>query len=95
MRSDMRFATFIDDTLREYATSLSFRAALHAEAPGAPAGVVGICPPEHRHASTGTCYSTHGCRCPSCRLAASKRQKRDRMRRAAAEWNRINREKAS
>lgn len=26
-----------------------------------------ICPPEHKHASTGTCYVVHKCRCQSCR----------------------------
>lgn len=24
------------------------------------------CPPDHRHAETGTCWSQHGCRCDPC-----------------------------
>lgn len=26
-----------------------------------------ICPPEHRHGLTLTCYTAHACRCPECR----------------------------
>lgn len=25
-----------------------------------------LCPPDHRHAETGTCWSAHGCRCDPC-----------------------------
>lgn len=26
-----------------------------------------ICPPEHKHGETSTCYTRHGCRCTPCR----------------------------
>ena len=29
------------------------------------------CPPDHAHAEKLTCYSTHGCRCDSCRAGGS------------------------
>lgn len=87
MDADMDLAVFIDDTLREYGRSAEFRAALHSEGPGAVGGVATICPPDHRHAETPTCYQ-HGCRCAGCRAAESRRQKRYRLRRARAEWSR-------
>lgn len=88
-RSTVRFADFIDDTLRSYAASGQFRSALHSEAPGAPQTLQGICPPNHSHGHTGTCYGNHGCRCDGCRAASSKRQKRNRMRRAVDDWKRM------
>lgn len=86
-RSDMRLAEFIDSTLQQYATSGEFRAALHAEAPGAPPADTTICPPSHRHGLTATCYGHHKCRCLRCREASSARQKHQRMQRAIAAWN--------
>jgi len=85
MNSDNRFAVFIDDTLRSYQVSGSFRSALHAEAPGAR-GAVTICPPEHRHGVTATCYGSHGCRCEGCRAASSVRQRRAYLARSVARW---------
>jgi hypothetical protein len=37
-----------------------------------------VCPPEHKHAQTGTCYHQHKCNCEPCNLA---RLERDRRRR--------------
>lgn len=83
--SELRFAEFIDNALREYVTSLEYRAALHSEEPG-QTRTVGICPPDHRHSETGTCYAHHGCRCRGCRDGMSRRQKQARVRRAVAQW---------
>ena len=33
------------------------------------------CPPEHKHAETGTCHRHHGCRCLPCRARANSRTK--------------------
>lgn len=92
MTSDIAFAEHIDRATRSYATSAGYRAALHAEAPHAPIGVHGICPPEHPHGVTRTCYSNHKCRCPECREASARYQKQGRAlrkvladRRAAAQ----------
>jgi len=85
--ADVRFAEFIDATLSSYWQSRDFRYALHAEAPGAPQKMFGVCPPAHKHGETGTCYMGHGCRCADCRSANSKRAKRNRMRRSSAAWN--------
>jgi hypothetical protein len=90
VESGFAFAEFIDNTLRSYAKSGSFRAALHAETPGSAGTHLGICPPDHKHAETGTCYQHHGCRCDPCREFSSRSQKRARMRRARAAWNQIN-----
>ena len=30
-----------------------------------------ICPPEHRHGETSTCYNGHKCRCDDCRASKS------------------------
>jgi len=30
-----------------------------------------ICPPDHKHAATGTCYVFHKCRCDACRAGRS------------------------
>ena len=39
------------------------------------------CPPEHKHAESSTCYTTHKCRCEPCRAARSARnRRRDRER---------------
>ncbi len=86
MTPEMAFAEHIDSVLRSYAESGSFRAALHAELPGAPTGLQGICPPDHMHAATGHCYGNHKCRCEACRAGSSRRQKQARTRRAVAAW---------
>lgn len=31
-----------------------------------------ICPPDHKHGKTHTCYNTHRCRCVGCRRAKAK-----------------------
>jgi len=85
MGTAMNLADHIDNTLRSYAKSASFRGALHSETPGARTHI-GICPPEHPHGATGHCYSGHKCRCGGCREGSSKRQKQGRMRRARAAW---------
>ena len=88
MTAGIEFAEFIDRTLQSYATSASFRAALHNEKPAAQhRPVTGVCPPWHDHAATGTCYGNHKCRCDPCRAASSARQKKNRMRRAVRAWN--------
>lgn len=33
-----------------------------------------ICPPDHKHGQTHTCYNTHGCRCVRCRRAKAKKR---------------------
>lgn len=86
--SSHAFATFIDDTLRSYAKSAQYRSALHAEQPGALPGEHGICPPQHKHAVTSTCYQRHKCRCEACRAGWSRVQKQGRTRRAVAGWAR-------
>ena len=39
-----------------------------------------VCPPEHKHGATSTCYTLHACRCTPCRQSntarAAKRRKR-------------------
>lgn len=35
-----------------------------------------LCPEEHRHGETSTCYNSHGCRCVSCCTARAKRRAR-------------------
>ena len=84
-RADLRFAEFIDTCLGEYMRSAEYRAALHSEEPG-QTRVTGVCPPDHRHSETGTCYAHHGCRCRGCRDGMSRRQKQARVRRAVAQW---------
>lgn len=32
---------------------------------------VHVCPPDHKHAATSTCYTLHRCRCTECRTAAT------------------------
>ena len=32
---------------------------------------VHICPPDHAHAATATCYTGHACRCQPCRDAGT------------------------
>lgn len=32
------------------------------------------CPPDHRHAENGTCYTGHGCRCADCRRGRAEYQ---------------------
>lgn len=39
-----------------------------------------ICPPEHKHGATGTCYVAHKCRCNECR-EGRRRYEADRTRR--------------
>jgi plasmid maintenance system antidote protein VapI len=40
-----------------------------------------ICPPEHKHGETGTCYVIHKCRCDACRAAqASRESRRNRLK---------------
>lgn len=46
-------------------------------------GRVNICPPDHKHGRTHTCYNAHKCRCVPCRRA--KAQKRNRYDRRARE----------
>ena len=41
-----------------------------------------VCPPDHKHAATGSCYTGHKCRCEPCRDRASRRARFDRIRRA-------------
>lgn len=41
-----------------------------------------ICPPEHKHHRTSTCYQEHRCRCGPCR-----EQRNARSRRRYAELN--------
>lgn len=40
-----------------------------------------ICPPEHKHGQTGTCYQQHRCRCEACRARRAK-DERQRAHRA-------------
>lgn len=39
-----------------------------------PEGAV-ICPPEHKHDETGTCYVIHKCRCDPCRAGRARRER--------------------
>lgn len=40
-----------------------------------------ICPDDHKHAETGTCYVIHKCRCGNCRTAIAERaQRRNRLK---------------
>ncbi|UWD83621.1 hypothetical protein NY057_05090 [Curtobacterium flaccumfaciens] len=39
-----------------------------------------VCPPDHKHGQTGTCYAGHGCRCEACR--AEHRRSAHALRRA-------------
>lgn len=41
-----------------------------------------VCPPSHKHGATGTCYSSHRCRCDACR--ATHRDSANALRRAKA-----------
>lgn len=45
-----------------------------------------ICPPEHTHGKTGTCYAHHQCRCRDCSTA---RSERDRQRRKLKAYGRF------
>lgn len=67
----MRFATFIDDTLHEYANSAKFREVLHNELPKANPDKTSLCPPGHPHGATTNCYKAHGCRCGQCRRTST------------------------
>lgn len=40
------------------------------------------CPPDHKHAETGTCYVIHKCRCNDCRRASSARERQRRKLKA-------------
>lgn len=47
-----------------------------------------VCPPDHRHAETGTCYVRHSCRCAPCaarEAARSRKYEPDRKRRRIAD----------
>lgn len=39
------------------------------------ANVTKLCPEDHKHGETSTCYSGHGCRCAQCRKARAKRRR--------------------
>jgi hypothetical protein len=36
----------------------------------APESLPKVCPPEHRHGTSTTCYTGHSCRCGECKEAA-------------------------
>lgn len=40
-----------------------------------------ICPPDHKHAATMTCYSKHGCRCDDCRTHNANARRAEKARR--------------
>lgn len=52
--------------------------------------VNGVCPPDHKHGATHTCYNAHGCRCTDCREAKSRVRNpydwEDRRRRGRDVW---------
>lgn len=41
-----------------------------------------ICPPDHKHGQTGTCYTSHACRCDNCRTMQTKARYRRRQLKA-------------
>jgi hypothetical protein len=81
--SDMAFSQFIDSCLYEYGRSAGYRHALHKEAPRPRK--FDLCPPEHLHGATTTCYANHKCRCERCKSAWKKYQRQARMKKALAE----------
>lgn len=40
-----------------------------------------VCPPDHRHGETMTCYGEHRCRCASCLEGNARRKREWRLRR--------------
>jgi len=52
--------------------------------------VDGLCPTEHSHDGTHTCYNAHGCRCTPCRTAKASRRagydREDRRRHGRDVW---------
>lgn len=47
-----------------------------------------VCPDDHGHATRGTCYSHHGCRCTPCRTRATSALRARRRLIAYGRWNR-------
>lgn len=45
-----------------------------------------VCPPEHRHGETTTCYILHKCRCAECRRGISQRESRRKKLKAYGRW---------
>lgn len=47
-----------------------------------------VCPPDHKHADTQTCYTLHKCRCTPCRRAGTARRGLQRRLQAYGRWDR-------
>lgn len=45
-----------------------------------------VCPPDHKHGETSTCYGGHHCRCVNCRRAHADRMDRRRRTMAYGRW---------
>lgn len=86
MSTDLAFAEFLDDRTRRYQDDPRYKAALDEEHPYTGIQRQKMCPPDHKHGDTTTCYMHHGCRCVTCRSNAAAVMKRSRMKRARAEW---------
>jgi hypothetical protein len=48
---------------------------------------VSVCPPDHAHGSTHTCYGSHRCRCDDCRAGLTPRRKSRTRRIAYGEYS--------
>lgn len=45
-----------------------------------------VCPPDHKHSTTGTCYNTHGCRCDPCRQGRTDAARERHRAKAYGRW---------
>lgn len=47
-----------------------------------------VCPEDHKHALTATCYTSHKCRCPRCRAGQAATKRTERRLQAYGRWDR-------
>ncbi|QOC28867.1 hypothetical protein IC744_16255 [Microbacterium hominis] len=47
-----------------------------------------VCPDNHKHGLTATCYTSHGCRCLGCRAAQAATKRTERRLQAYGRWDR-------
>jgi hypothetical protein len=45
-----------------------------------------VCPPDHKHSGTGTCYNSHGCRCAPCRQGRTDAARERHRAQAYGRW---------
>lgn len=70
MSADLALAEFVDSCLQRFPSE---RSAFLSESTAAH-----MCPSDHKHGETATCYVHHHCRCQPCRASTKARVARNR-----------------